>query len=268
MSAPVTLRIAVVQTADAVLDVAAALALTLRRLEEAREADASLALFPELSLGGYSLDQGVARRASAAEAALARLQAAVEATGVTAVVGLPLQRRGGLFNATAILRPGGEPELYFKTHLFRSERDWFTPGAALWSGQIAGWPCGIMVCYELGFPEIARRLALDGARLLLVPAAFGIARTRIWETACVARAMENGVYLAAAGQAGTNGDLHFAGRSKVVDPIGAEIVTADAGGDDMLIADLDPGFVDEVRSGDCDEANPYLSDRRPELYGG
>ena len=263
-----TLRIAVVQTNDAALDVAAAVALTLRRLEEAREAGASLALFPELSLGGYSLGRGMARRASAAEAALARLQPAVEVTGVAAGVGLPLQRGDGLFNATAVLRPGEEPALYFKTHLFRSERDWFTPGAALWSGRIAGWSCGIMVCYELGFPEIGRRLALDGARLLLVPAAFGRARARIWETACAARALENGVYLAAAGQAGTNGDLHFVGRSKVVDPTGAEIVAADAGGDVMLIADLDPGLIDEVRSGDRDDANPYLSDRRPELYGG
>lgn len=261
-----TLRVAVVQTHDAVLEVTAAVALTLRRLEEAHEAGASLALFPELSLGGYSLDQGMARRAGAAEAALARLQPAVDVTGVAAVVGLPLQRDGALFNATAVLRPKVKPELYFKTHLFRSERDWFAPGAALWSGQIAGWPCGIMVCYELGFPEVARRLALNGARLLLVPAAFGVARTRIWETACVARALENGVYLAAAGQAGTNGSLHFAGRSKVVDPTGAEIVAAGVSGDVMLIADLDPGLVDEVRSGDHDQANPYLSDRRPELY--
>ena len=263
-----TLRVSVVQTADAALDVASAVALTLRRLEDAHEAGASLALFPELSLGGYSLGRDMARRAGAAEAALARLQPAVEVTGVAAVVGLPLQRGGGLFNATAVLRPGEEPALYFKTHLFRTERDWFAPGASLWSGQIAGWPCGIMVCYELGFPEIARRLALDGARLLLVPAAFGVARTRIWEAACAARALENGVYLAAAGQAGTNGELHFAGRSKVVDPTGADMVAAEAGGDVMLVADLDPLLIDEVRSGGRDDANPYLSDRRPELYGG
>jgi len=263
----VTLRVAVVQTADATLDMASAVALTLRRLEDAREAGASLALFPELSLGGYSLDQDMARRAGAAEAALARLQPAVDVTGVAAIVGLPLRAGGGLFNATAVLRPGSAPDLYFKTHLFRSERDWFTPGGALWSGQIAGWPCGIMVCYELGFPEIARRLALDGTRLLLVPAAFGRARAHIWETACAARALENGVYLAAAGQAGTNGVLHFAGRSKVVDPTGAEMVAAETGGDVMLIADLDPGLVDEVRSGSRGDANPYLSDRRPELYG-
>jgi omega-amidase len=262
----VTLRIAVVQTHDAALEVAAAVALTLRHLEEAREAGAALVLFPELSLGGYSLGQDMVRRAGAAEAALARLQPAVDVTGVSAVVGLPLQRRGGLFNATAILRPDSEPDLYFKTHLFRSERDWFTPGAALWTGSIAGWPCGIMVCYELGFPEIARRLALDGARLLLVPAAFGRARTHIWETACAARAMENGVFLAAAGQAGTNGVLHFAGRSKVVDPTGVEMVAAGVDGDTMLFADLDPGLVDEVRAGKRDDANPYLSDRRPELY--
>jgi omega-amidase len=184
---------------------------------------------------------------------------------VTAVAGLPLQRHGALFNATAVLRPGRETDLYFKTHLFRRERDWFRPGAALWSGEIAGWPCGLAVCYEVGFPEVARRLALDGARLLLVPAAFGRARRHIWETACVARALENGVYVAAAGHSGSNGALDFVGASMIVDPAGHTV--ARAGDDDaLLLGDLDADLVEAARGGRRDDTNPYLDDRRPELY--
>ena len=63
-----------------------------------------------------------------------------------------------------------------KTHLFQVERQWFAADDELWTGTLGGWPAGVAVCYELGFPEIARVLALRGARLLLAPAAFGAAQ--------------------------------------------------------------------------------------------
>ncbi len=176
-------------------------------------------------------------RARKARAALARLQAAVDNLNVSCVVGVPDLRDGVLYNAVAILRPGREPGRYAKTHLFRAEKELFTPGAALWTGEIAGWQCGVLVCYELAFPEVSRALALSGARLLIAPSAFGRARLRIWQIATIARAIENGCYLAAAGHSGQSGPTQFAGHSRIVDPAGE--LLADAGDRaEMITAEL------------------------------
>jgi predicted amidohydrolase len=260
------MRIAVVQVRDAPPDVEANLETGLARVAGAAEAGAGLIVFPELFLTGYYLDQAMVGRAGAADAALARLHSACERHGLTAVVGAPHRTSAALLNSLAVLAPGAPVGWYDKTHLFPPERDWFDAGDALWNGDLAGWPCGLEVCYEVGFPEVARCLTLRGARLLIVSAAFGRLRTHIWETATVARALENGVYLAAAGQAGTNGVIEFAGRSRVVDPTGH--VVAEAGDDDaLLVADLDEALVDDVRGGGRTDACAYLRDRRPELYG-
>ena len=159
------MRIALVQPFDSPGDVARNLAFGLTSLQRAADEGADLVLFPELSLSGYFLDPGMPLRAGAASRALLRLQATVDELGVAAVVGLPFSDGDALANAVAVLRPATPREIYAKTHLFRGEKKWFTPGGSLWTGEIAGWRCGIVVCYELGFPEISRCLALAGARL-------------------------------------------------------------------------------------------------------
>ena len=259
------MRIGVVQSLSAPPDMTESLRAGLVRLQDARDNGVELVVFPELFLGGYFIDQAMVKRAAQARAALARMQAAVDTLGVSAVVGVPDLRDGVLYDAVAILRPGHDPGRYAKTHLFRAEKELFSPGHTLWTGEIAGWPCGVLVCYEIAFPEIARALTLAGARLLIVVAAFGKARLRIWQVATVSRAIENGCYLAAAGHAGDNGVSEFAGHSRIVDPSGQ--VMADAGDRaELLIAELRPRIVDEVRAGRPD-SHACLADRRPELYG-
>ena len=259
------MRLGVVQLRDQPHDVAANLATSLRLMQEARDGGAELAVFPELSLTGYYLDRQTARGAAVADHALARLQAAADELELPTVYGLPLLEGQALLNAVAVLRPSLEPEFYVKTHLFRGEKDWFSPGTALWSGDLAGWRCGILNCYEVGFPELARALVLRGARLLLVPAAFGRQRHHIWATMTVARAIENGAYLAAAAQAGSNGTVEFEGHSRIVDPIG-HVIAEEPSDQGIIYADLDASLIDSIREG-RDDANDYLGDRRPELYG-
>jgi len=258
------MRLAVVQLRDAPPDTAANLARCLRFLQEAADRGADLVVFPEMALTGYYLDQEMARRAASVAPAFARVRAAVDQLGLSAVIGLPLFQGEALLNAVAVLRPGVEPELYAKTHLFRREKEWFTPGARLWHGEVAGWHCGILHCYEIGFPEIARSLALQGARLFLAPAAFGRPRELIWNTMTIARALENTAYLAAAAQAGTSGNISFLGHSRIVDPLGHILAEADEE-ETLIVADLDPDVIASVRRGRSD-ANDYLADRRPELY--
>jgi predicted amidohydrolase len=258
-------RVAVVQVRDVPAEVPARAAHCLCTLQTCAEAGADLVVFPELYLGGYVLDQRLALKAEQAERAVGRLQAAVDELGLSAVLGLPLRHGGALLNGVALLGPGSPPRSAAKTHLFRAETEWFAPARDLWQGEIAGWPCGLVVCYELGFPEIARVLTLRGARLLLAPAAFAARREHICGTATVARALENGCYLAAANHAGPGADGAFLGASRIVDPRGRVIAEA-AGGDEILLADLDASVIDEVRGGDGG-GHTYFADRRPELYG-
>jgi predicted amidohydrolase len=258
-------RLAVVQVRDVPSEVPERAVHCLRTLQACAEEGADLVLFPELHLGGYVLDQRLALKADQAERVLGRLQAAADELGLSAVLGLPLRRGGALLNATAVLCPGAPARFAAKTHLFQGEKQWFAPGNDLWEGEIAGWRCGLVVCYELGFPEIARVLALRGARLLLAPAAFADRRAHIWRAATVARALENGCYLAAANHAGPGGAGGFLGESRIVDPRGT-VIAAAAAGDDVLYADLDADLVDEVRRGDGG-GHTYFADRRPELYG-
>ena len=122
-----------------------------------------------------------------------------------------------------------------------------------------------MVCYELGFPEVARVLALRSVRLLLAPAAFAARREHIWRTATVARALENGCYLAAANHSGPSPGGEFLGASRIVDPRGSVVAAANAG-NEVVYADLDSSLIDEVRGGEGG-GHTYFADRRPELYG-
>jgi len=271
---PQPLRIAVVETCDAPPSTADNLMTGLLSLARAAAAGARLVLFPELFLTGYFLDRAMVERAAAVGEALARLHAAAGELGVDVVAGAPLLEGQRLLNTIAVLRAGRTAEYYVKTHLYPSERDWFAPGGSLWTGEVAGWPCGILICYELGFPEIARTLALAGARLLLAPSAWGMGRARIWDVASLARAIENSCYLAAADQAGGNGALEFRGASRVVDPFGR--VVAGEGPPDMEVrgrgglhrlwlTDLDTDLPEKARNGQ-DGWHRYFTDRRPELY--
>jgi predicted amidohydrolase len=258
-------RLAVVQVRDVAAEVAPRAAHCLRTLQSCAEAGADLVLFPELYLGGYVLDRDLALKAGQAETALVRLQPAVDELGLSAVLGLPLAHGSALFNATAVLSPGAPAALCAQTHLFRAEKEWFTAGTEFWTGQVAGWQAGVLVCYEVGFPEIARVLALRGARLLLLPAAFAARREHIWRVATAARALENGCYLAAANHAGPGQTGDFLGASCIVDPRGTRVAGAGTG-DEVLLAELDARLVDEVREGDGG-GHTYFADRRPELYG-
>ncbi|MFA4965342.1 MAG: carbon-nitrogen hydrolase family protein [Thermoleophilia bacterium] len=259
------MRLAVVQVRDVDPEVPARAAHCLATLQTCADAGAGLAVFPEFYLGGPLLDERLGLKAEQAERALGRLQAAVDGLGLSAVLGAPLRHGAALLDGVVALQPGRPAGVYAKTHLFREERQWFAAGRDLWTGELAGWPCGILVCYELGFPEIARVLALRGARLLLAPAAFGARRRHIWRAATVARALENGCYLAAANHAGPGSAGELLGESCILDPRGAALATA-GDGDEILYADLDGALVDTVRAGD-DGGHLYFADRRPELYG-
>ena len=128
--------------------------------------------------------------------------------------------------------------------------------------EVAGLKVGLMTCYDLRFPELARCLAVDGADLLVLPAAWvrGPLKESHWEVLVTARALENTCYMVATGECG----VRNIGQSMVVDPLGVPIVRA-AEAPALLFADIDPDRIAHARKvlpvlENCRFARPELRD--------
>ncbi|GGK78888.1 carbon-nitrogen hydrolase family protein [Rufibacter glacialis] len=168
----------------------------------------------------------------------------------------------GLVYDTAVLV--GPEELlgtYRKTHLWDVESIRFTKGDAFPVFQTAVGNIGLQICYEVGFPEGARVLALQGADILLYPSAFGKARGYAWKIATRSRALENGAYVIAANRTGTEKEeTEFGGGSCIVNPWGE--VTAEASEEnEVIVSEIDLREVVEQR-----RRLPYLRDMNRSLF--
>ena len=168
--------------------------------------------------------------------------------------------------------PDGELRaLYRKVHMFdvtvegrdyRESADEEPGDEVVVSRTAGGVELGLSVCYDLRFPELYRELAVRGARILVVPAAFTLATTRDhWEVLVRARAIEDQAFVVAANQIGqAGGGLRSGGRSLIVDPWGLVLATApDRVG--HVVADLDLDAQERIR-----RELPSLANRRPEVY--
>ncbi|HWW90069.1 MAG TPA: carbon-nitrogen hydrolase family protein [Solirubrobacteraceae bacterium] len=194
---------------------------------------------------------------------------------VDLVAGSILERVEGherLANTSVHVDPSGELRAaYRKLHMFDVEVDGRAyreseleePGDEIVTSETAdGIELGLSICYDLRFPELYRILAVRGARVLTVPAAFTLTTTRDhWETLLRARAIENQAFVIAANQVGTHpAGQHSGGRSMIIDPWGLVLAQAqDSEG--YIVADLDLRRQEEIRS-----RLPALANRRPEVY--
>jgi predicted amidohydrolase len=126
------------------------------------------------------------------------------------------------FNTLVLTTPDGEVQgTYRKLHPFQEERDIFDGGDTLALFDCGGIKVGVQICYDIRFPEVSRRLALEGAEILIVPAAFPDPRAAHWNALVHARAIENQVFVAATNRIGPgfDGKTYF-GHSQIIDPWG------------------------------------------------
>jgi predicted amidohydrolase len=166
---------------------------------------------------------------------------------------------GRPFNTLAVVGPGGLRASYRKIHLYDSfgykESDRLTAGPLEpVLVEVDGVSVGLMTCYDLRFPELARELVRRGAQLLVVPSAWvaGPGKVEHWRTLAMARAIENTAYVAAVGQPGPR----YTGHSLVVGPAG-QVVAELGDGDHVLTASIGTEELEEARA-----ANPSLLNRR------
>lgn len=231
----------------------------------AADAGARLLITSEMFLTGYAIGDDVHRLAEPADGPSARRIAGIAAaTGVAIAYGYPeLGPSGEVYNSVRLVGPGGEPLAnYRKSHLFGDfERAHFTPGdEPVVQAELHGTRIGLMICYDVEFPENVRAHALAGTDLLVVPTAQMHPYELVAETVVPVRAFESQLYVAYVNRIGTEGEFDFVGLSCMAGPDG--LVRARAGrGEELLVATVDPAFLQASRT-----ANPYLHDRRPELY--
>ncbi|MFF4952805.1 carbon-nitrogen hydrolase family protein [Streptomyces chattanoogensis] len=227
---------------------------------------AALLACPELFLTGYAIGDGIHRLAEPADGDSARAIGRIAAEhGIAVLYGYP-ERAGTdtVHNSAQLIGPDGSRLAnYRKTHLFGCfEREWFTPGdRAVVQAELHGARIGVMICYDVEFPENVRAHALAGTDLLLVPTAQMHPFQFVPESVIPVRAFENQMYVAYVNRVGEEGEFEFVGLSCLAGPDG--VVRTRAGRTEQLVqADADLAFLKESR-----ENNPYLHDRRPELYG-
>ncbi len=151
---------------------------------------------------------------------------------------------------------------YKKIHLFKltGEHHYYTAGEKTIVVDSNLGKIGMMTCYDLRFPEVARSLFMKGAKIIVVSAQWPTPRKAHWEKLIFARAIENQLYMVGSNRTGAEGGLDFPGMSMIVDPMGERI--ADAGSDSgNAIADIDLNKVENFR-----KLIPCKLDRRQDAY--
>ncbi|MDX3855431.1 carbon-nitrogen hydrolase family protein [Streptomyces sp. AK02-01A] len=258
------LRTALLQSSGRPGSVAGNLTVLDEAAGRAAAAGAGLLVCPEMFLTGYAIGDAVPRLAEPADGPGARSVAEIAVRhGLAVLYGYPERDGERIFNAAQLIAADGERLAnYRKTHLFGGfEREWFTPGERpLVQAELAGLRLGIMICYDVEFPENVRAHALAGTDLLLVPTAQMHPFEFVAESLVPVRAFENQMYVAYVNRTGQEGAFEFVGLSCLAGPDGAARARAGRG-EELVLGEADPGLLSASR-----EANPYLRDRRPGLY--
>ncbi|WP_236791884.1 carbon-nitrogen hydrolase family protein [Amycolatopsis sp. GM8] len=225
-----TVRIAVAQLPSAGPDLDANLAATVGAIEQAKGED--LIVFPECTLSGYLIDSRAAAEQVAiglGDPRIARLVDACRAASVFAVVGFLESDSGELYNCAATLGPDGVLGTYRKQHLPYLGADRFVSPGRDGAPRVVETPVGnvgVMICFDLRFPESARVLALEGADVIAMPTAWTLRATFLAEHVTRVRALENLVYLAVSDRTGSENGTEFLGQSQIVSPSGEVLLNA------------------------------------------
>lgn len=232
-------------------------------------AGAQLLIFPECCVTGYGVGQQAYEMVKLAEViqgpgrgpTVQRMEALADELRVQVIFGLPELADGTIYDSVVHLVPEvGVVGSFHKVHMWNEEEKVFTRGQAFAVHEGPVGCLGLLVCYDLEFPEAARILALRGVHLLAVSAA----NMRPWEefqhVYARARAMENSIFVAVSNCLGKLNSTEFFGGSIIVDPYGR--ILAEAGGAEaLLVADINLELV-----GKATEDLAYIKKREARLY--
>jgi predicted amidohydrolase len=260
------MKIALYQGPGRINDVEGAFTHMAEMAGRAKAQQADLLLLPEMYLSGYNIGPENARKCAVRRdgVAMGRAAGIAKSNGIALVFGYPELVGESVANAAVLIGADGTVVLnYRKSHLFGDlDRAMFEcVGSEFPVAELGGLKIGLLICYDIEFPEPARRLALAGADALLIPTAQMAPYEQVAKHVIPARAYENQVYVAYANHAGTEDGLDYIGLSSICGPDGAVLAAAGAG-EEMIFATVEPAHQARVR-----KADPLIADRRPSLYG-
>ena len=263
-----TAHLALIQFESAMCDPKTNTEKACRMIAEAGAQGADLVVLPELFSTGYQLNVVGPRVPELAEPldgpTVSALQEAARAAGCYVVAGLALtyELAGVAYNSAVVIdREGRLIGTYDKQHLWALERFYFRSGGDTLVFDTDFGRVGVLICYDLGFPEVSRMLALQGADILVCPSAWCAEDMDIWDVNVPARALDNTVFVAAVNRYGVEDDLVMPGHTKVCNPRGHVIAELEEEAEGVLHVELDLDDVSVLR-----QRSPYLRDRRPDLY--
>jgi (R)-amidase len=221
-----------------------------------------LIVFPETCLMGFPTAQEVKRVAESEDGpTLNHVLNAVKERNISVAVGFAEVEAGRFYNTTALISPDGIVLKYRKTHLWASELGVFEPGNQLVTGMWNGIRVGILICFDIEFPENARALAAQGAELLLITNGNMDPYGSVHRALVVARAIENQIFAVMVNRSGSGGGLEFVGESLIVSPEG-QILASLGRQEGTVTAEIDMAAVQKSRA-----EYVYLNRRRLPLLG-
>ena len=238
-------------------------------ITRARKQNADLIIFPELSLTGYTTRDRTYELAEAIPGpSTEKIEEFAKQSKMHIIYGMiekSAKANAVIHNTAVLTSPKGTigcyRKMYLPTHSVFEEKRYFRQGhdAPVYSTDIG--KIGMMICYDIFFPETARLLRLKGAELIACISASPAVRRNYFETLTTARALENTVYLAYTNLVGIEDGLQFWGGNRLITPNGKIIAQAKYDEDDMVL-----GIIDYTDLARAETFLPTLRDLRPELY--
>jgi omega-amidase len=222
-----------------------------------------LAVLPEMFSCSFD-NAHLAEHIQMSPIVLEKLSAKAGQRKIAVAGSLPMLTKGGICNTMVFIDTNGQIKgRYEKLHLFKLTREdqYYTPGSRMGVADTSLGRVGLMICYDLRFPELSRSLALEDVNMLIISAQWPTPRKNHWQALLIARAIENQLYVVGTNRTGQEDGVPFPGYSLVIDPSGNVLNTPEkkAG---IGWGDIDLDTVPAVRS-----AIPCFSDRRSDVYG-
>jgi omega-amidase len=234
----------------------------------AKDVSAELIVFPEMTDTGYSMPVIKKHASQWKTGFVPGLQQIARELSIAIVSGVSERDGSPIYNSQVLVDAKGDVlAKYRKTHLYAvapvEEQTCFTPGDSFASFKLGRLRFGFSICYDLRFPEMYRKMAIEqNVGTFVISSAWPFPRVEHFRTLALARAIENQSYVVASNRVGKDDDLWFCGSSAIIDPRGVVIAAASADREELIHADLSQELVDSVR-----QRVQSLGHRRQDLYG-
>jgi omega-amidase len=242
-------------------DVDANLDYVRKALRRVAEKGSQLAVLPEMWSSGFAY-RNLNELAGRTAGIIGELLDLSRELGLVIVGSMPEPHGEKVFNTAYVVDNGHLTGTYRKLHLFSllGEDKAFDSGDSWLLADTSIGKVGVIICYDLRFPELSRRLALEGACMICVPAQWPKPRQEHWRTLLRARAIENQLFVVACNACGPIGKLEFFGMSMIIGPKG-EVLAEGGEAEIEIVVPLDMQLMADWRA-----QIPCFNDRRPEVY--